>query len=111
METVASLVSDYAHDIGRALDALRVSGQLQFLLAFVRDVANTMNRAHKAPLTGFKLESLTRLQVSVCGAVNGCLVSCMCLLVYFQVLGVQVLQAFAATQMQHPSSCAGRSAE
>jgi hypothetical protein len=43
--------------------ALR-SGSLQQLLAFVRDVANIMNRAGpKGPLAGFKLESLARLQV------------------------------------------------
>lgn len=65
VDGVAALVSEYTHDIGHALDALRVSGQLQYLLAFVRDVANTMNRAHKGPLTGFKLESLARLQVRV----------------------------------------------
>jgi hypothetical protein len=58
------MVSDYTADIGRSLDALRLSGSLQYLLAFVRDVANTMNRAGpKGPLAGFKLESLARLQV------------------------------------------------
>lgn len=64
VDAVASMVSDYTADIGRSLDALRLSGSLQYLLAFVRDVANTMNRAGpKGPLEGFKLESLARLQV------------------------------------------------
>ncbi|WIA08831.1 hypothetical protein OEZ85_008252 [Tetradesmus obliquus] len=63
VDAVASMVSDYTADIGRSLDALRLSGSLQYLLAFVRDVANTMNRAGpKGPLEGFKLESLARLQ-------------------------------------------------
>lgn len=66
MDTVASLVADYAADIGHSLDVLRLSGQLQYLLAFVRDVANTMNRAGpKGALAGFKLESLARLQVGL----------------------------------------------
>jgi hypothetical protein len=63
VDAVASVVSDYTADIARSLVALR-SGSLQQLLAFVRDVANIMNRAGpKGPLAGFKLESLARLQV------------------------------------------------
>jgi hypothetical protein len=63
VDAVASVVSEYTADIARSLVALR-SGSLQQLLAFVRDVANIMNRAGpKGPLAGFKLESLARLQV------------------------------------------------
>eukprot|EP00775_Hariotina_reticulata_P009230 gene9230-9395_t len=63
VDSVAAVVADYTADLGRSLDALRVSGSLHYLLAFVRDVANTMNRAGpRGPLAGFKLESLARLQ-------------------------------------------------
>eukprot|EP00879_Flechtneria_rotunda_P014448 GHRR01015097.1.p1 GENE.GHRR01015097.1~~GHRR01015097.1.p1 ORF type:complete len:761 (+),score=378.38 GHRR01015097.1:1030-3312(+) len=60
VEAVKKVVFEFADDIGDALDALRDSGQLQTLLAFVRDLANTMNP--ERGLGGLKLESLTRLQ-------------------------------------------------
>jgi len=65
VDAVSSLVAEYTADLSRSLDALRVRcAPLHYLLAFVRDVANTMNRAGpKGPLAGFKLESLARLQV------------------------------------------------
>jgi hypothetical protein len=64
VDATATLVTEFAADIGHALEVLRGSGQLQYLLAFVRDVANTMNAAGpRGPLAGFKLESLSRLQV------------------------------------------------
>jgi hypothetical protein len=64
VDSVAAVVADFTADLDRSLDALRVSGSLHYLLAFVRDVANTMNRAGpRGPLAGFKLESLARLQV------------------------------------------------
>ncbi|KAF6259271.1 hypothetical protein COO60DRAFT_1022990 [Scenedesmus sp. NREL 46B-D3] len=57
VDAVASAVAEYTADVARAFDALR-SGSLQYLLAFVRDVADTMNRAcNKGPLAGFKLEA------------------------------------------------------
>jgi hypothetical protein len=56
-------------DVSSCLESFRTCGQLQYLLAFVRDVANTMNASAVAgpAVEGLKLESLNRLQVcAVC---------------------------------------------
>ena len=66
VETVGALVDDFVADLSTSLAAFRACGQLQYLLAFVRDVANTMNTSAVqggAAVEGLKLESLARLQV------------------------------------------------
>jgi hypothetical protein len=53
-------------DLSAALCVFRSCGQLQYLLAFVRDVANTMNASAVqggTAVEGLKLDSLSRLQV------------------------------------------------
>jgi len=62
---VTAQVDDFVADLSSSLAAFRTCGQLQYLLAFVRDVANTMNASavQGAAVEGFKLESLARLQV------------------------------------------------
>jgi hypothetical protein len=97
VEAVGAQVDGFVVDLAAALDALRC-GQLQYLLALVRDVANMMNGAGagasavlasiaaascshgggagappRAAVQGFRLESLSRLQVRarVCVCVGG----------------------------------------
>jgi hypothetical protein len=66
IEAVSAQVDDFVADLSASLSAFRSCGQLQYLLAFVRDVANTMNASAVqggTAVEGLKLDSLSRLQV------------------------------------------------